>query len=98
MATDGFDFNGGRIGIYGGLPGAPALITFPSYIVAKGFFCKFSDYVWESEDGTQTVTVHLVNEQLRREVASVSSQIALANTPAVSPQMVMGISGAVATQ
>ena len=94
MQADGYNFGDGTIAIYNGVHGAPALLTFPPSLVAKGFYGKFADYVWESEDGTQSITVQLINEQFRNEMARVSSKVALANAPFVRPEIKQGSSGA----
>ena len=49
----------------------------------------------EAEDGSQSITVNLVNEQFRSETAGAQVKIALADAPSVSPEIVLGISGAV---
>ena len=59
-------------------------VTFPSATGARAFHYKHKDYEWASDDGTQTMIVHLKHDIIDQELCSVSIRRALGSMSKVT--------------
>ena len=95
MTQEGFDFaTSGITADWAAMKrkrAGPIQVTFPNLTVARAFHNKFKDDEWESDDGTQTIIVHLKHEVFDQELCKPHVRRAISNVSAITPALIKSI-------